>query len=368
LEGQTKSIDNWVKNDIQNAVNKARLPDFSVKNIAKMLFGPLLADRFETGLKYFNIAHKYGKKLAPTNKVESPPRFEGQDILFPDRRRMPKFWLKEMVISGETGSSSENRGLILAGNILNLTTNPKTVGLPTELHLSSEKIGRTAYNFTALIDRATDINKDSFAFSVSNISLNNVNVSEGGLLPKKISKGNMDIGFNLDLVADELNGYLDISTKNVSFLFGDQQKDRFAAITHDILQNVGQIDLKLQFSGKPQNLNIGLHSNLDNIFASRFKSLVSGEIAKGRAEIEKRIRTRLEPKKREALQLYAQKKQEIETKVSELEQQLNEKIQFVETKKKEIEQKFEEEKKKQTDDLRKKAEEKLKNLLKKKKK
>jgi len=367
LEGQTKSVNYWVRADIQNAANKARLPDLSAKNMAKILFGPLLADRIETGLKYLNIAHKYGKKLAPTNKVESPPRFKGQDVLFPDRRKMPKFWLKEMVISGETGASPENRGLILAGNLLNLSTNPKTVGKPTELKLSSSKVGKTAYELLASIDRSQDVKKDIYAFKVADISLNNADLGGSGVLPKKVSKGIMDVSFDLNLVADELNGKIDIKTKALSFVFDDQKKDRFAAITHDILQNIGQIDVNLQFAGKPENLNLKLNSNLDNIFANRFKSLVSGEIVKGRAEIERRIRAKLEPKRKQALQFYTQKRNEIETKVSELENKINEKVQFVENKKKELEKKFEEEKKKQTDDLRKKAEDKLKSLLKKKK-
>jgi uncharacterized protein (TIGR03545 family) len=368
LSSQVRLVDDWIKEDIQRAVNKAKLPDFSVENIAKMLFGESLIPKLETGLKYFNLAQKYGKKLAPTGKVESPPRFKGQDILFPDKRKMPKFWLKEMVVSGETGSSLEDRGLMLAGSILNLTTNPKTVGKPTEINLSSKKENKISYDFSGILDRVQEAAKDKFSVAVSNVSLNNAELGGSGFLPNKISKGNMNVKFDLNLLQGALEGKLDIKTQQVSFLFSENSKnDQFTKIVQDVLSSIDKINVNLDFSGKPDQLKVNLKSNLDNVFASKFKSLVSGQVAKGKAELERRVRAKLEPRKRQVLAVYNQKRQELETKVTDLENQINEKVQFIENKKKEIEKRFEDEKKKQTDDLKKKAEDKLRSLLKKKK-
>lgn len=368
LENRTKSVDDWVKEDIRRAAQKAKLPDFSVQNIAKIVFGPALLPKIETGLKYFNIAQKYGAKIAPTEKVKSPPRFKGQDIRFPDKRKMPRFWLKKMFVSGESGSFPESRGFVLSGELSNITTEPKTVRKPTEIHLKSDKQNGIGYEIAAVIDRTKESNLDKFAIQMTNISLNNAALGGNGVLPQKVAKGNMDARFDLAVAGSVLHGKLGLNAKGLVFHFAKTgRNDQFAKITRDVLSSANRIDLNLHFSGEPDHLTIGLNSNLDRLFAAKFKSLISDQIAKGKAELERRIRTKLVPKKEQALSLYSQKRRELETQIGTLEKQVEEKLQWVESRKKEIEKKFEAEKKKQKENLKARATKGLKGLLKKKK-
>ncbi len=332
LETRAKSIDNWVKDDIQKVVSKARLPDLSAKNIARFLFGPALLSRFEIGLKYLNIANMYRGKLTPTNEYETPPRFKGQDIKFPDRRKLAKFWLKKMKISAISGSSPEG-GLTLTGSINNITTDPQIVRLPAEIQLISEKAGSPTYRISALIDRISENSKDNFFFQASGISLNNAELGGSSVLPEKILKGTMGFVFNLKINSGVLDGKLDIQCKNVTFEFNKQQRNnRFANIARDILRTTKQINVSFHFSGKPGNPKIKLTSNLDNLFAARFKTLIGGQLAKGRSEINRRIKAELEPEKQKILSLYYQKRREIEAKIALDEKQTDEKIKIAEAK------------------------------------
>ncbi|HDL19271.1 MAG TPA: TIGR03545 family protein [Bacteroidetes bacterium] len=368
LENNTKSIDDWVKEDVRRAAQKTKLPDFSVQNIAKIVFGPALLPKIEAGLKYFDIAQKYGAKPAPTGKVKSPPRFKGQNIRFPDKWKMPRFWLKKMFISGESGSSPENRGFVLSGKLSNITTEPKTVGQPAEIHLKSDKQNGIGYEIAAVIDRTKDSNSDKYVIQMTNISLNNAALGGNGVLPQKVAKGNLDVHFELAVTGAVLDGKLSMNAVGVAFDFSDDgRKDRFAQITRDVLSSVNRMDLNLHFSGRPDRLTIGLNSNLDRLFAAKFKSLISDQIAGGKAELEGRIRAKLEPQKKQALSLYSQKHRELETQIGVLTKQVDEKVKWVENKKQEIEKKFEAERKKQTDGLKKKAAKGLKDLLRKKK-
>ncbi|NIW79394.1 MAG: hypothetical protein GWN16_08030, partial [Calditrichae bacterium] len=125
-------IQSWIQADYQRALSLAKLPDLSVQNIAKLVFGKRIIDKVNLVTRYLGTARYYAEKFQPAPKKESPPRLEGMNIYFgkPLRGRRPnetpKFWIKNIALSGQI-----LRNLNLSGNVKNIVSNQKVIGEPT---------------------------------------------------------------------------------------------------------------------------------------------------------------------------------------------------------------------------------------------
>jgi len=320
LQTAIKSVDNWIQDDIMRAQSAAKLPELNTQNIARMLFGEELVTRLVKYLGYIETARDYKEKYAPNTKVESPPRFTGQDIHFSDRTKWPKFWIKRISVSGSTGAEQNDDSITLSGSAQNISSNQKTSGQPAEIELSGIKTNGRTYEISALLDHATDMPKEMFHIGMGGISLNNSTISGGGLLPRNIEKGVMSVQSDLSISNGIVDGHAEISTKNTAFRFDDTAGgDRMAGIVRNVFQRVDSVDVNLQFKGKPEALDISISSTIDDIFTAQLKNIAGDEFRKGRAAIESEVRKKLEPEKQKLLALYYEQRNGIEKQLSDLE-------------------------------------------------
>ena len=368
LGTQVKSIDNWIKDDIKRAKAKAKLPDFSVKNIAFILLGPTLGGHIQTAQRYLKIAQHYQAKLPPKEpKVPKPPRFKGQDIPFPDYRHWPKFWLKKMVVSvGKDGLIENSPERFFAGSLEDLTTDQKITRRPMVLKVSRET-GARADRYLLSIDRTDAEKKDRFEWHGSGINLQGISLAKNDLLPKNLDNGNMNVHLNLFIQNGILNGTVGIVANDLSFHFedaGSGKSKQLREITHDLFRVIKQVTVDFRFSGSPEEMTVRLSSNLDELFASRMKSIIEEQTEKVRAKIEQRIQDELEPRKQKVIKRYEENREKLNQEIAKIENKINEKKQLLELKKQELETRLEAEKKKQEDQLKEKIKEKTQEKLK----
>ncbi len=370
LEVEIKSVDDWIRDDIQRAKSAAKIPDFNAKNIAMIFFGPTIASYIAPAQRYFKMAKYYQAKLPPSEpKAPSPPRFKGQDITFPDHRHWPKLWLKKMVVSGGNHD-------VFSGSVADISTDPKITGKPTVVQLGMEKAEGTAYKIFAEVDRTKARSKDRFAWTASKIDLKGVRLLKSDPLPKDLANGMMNLNLTVSIQDGILDGNLAVLANAVSFRFDESKKDDLISqIVHDLFKTIEKVTIDFKFFGKPEDIKIGLQSNLDELFSARLKGIVGEQVEKAKAKIEARIREKLEPKKQELLKRYAEKKEQLHQEIAKIEVKINEKKELLEVKKKELEarvdaekqklkDKVDEEKNKQEDKLKEKAKDKLKDLFK----
>ncbi|MFC1555329.1 TIGR03545 family protein [candidate division KSB1 bacterium] len=330
-------IDNWIKDDIKNAKEKANLPDLSTENIAKVLFGAQLFEKINEYTGYYEISRDYAGKLLPTEKVESPPRFKGQNISFPDRRKWPEFWIKKVVISGESPIGQNENSILLSGDAENITSDQKKIGSPTEIKLNGEKSNGREYELDAKLDYTQEISEEAFNINFRGISLNNTALGKNDMLPEKIDKGNMNVETGITLKDGKIEGVISILANNLEINYENlNTADRLTKIAAEIIQGIGTFTLETRFSGSPGNLNLSMSSNLDELFSNRFKDIIGSKIEEGRAEIENQVRQRIEPEKQKILALYNDKISEFEGKFSGLEDLIDSNTQFTEEYKQQI--------------------------------
>jgi uncharacterized coiled-coil protein SlyX len=110
--------------------------------------------------------------------------------------------------------------------------------------------------------------------------------------------------------------------------------------------------------------DVAFATDLDDQLASRTKQVIGDEVAKIQNDLSNKLNAKIAEKRQEVEKLYSEKKEMVTKRLKDYENQMNDKLAMVEGKKKEIENRIDQEKKKQTDDVTKKAKDALKGLFK----
>jgi uncharacterized coiled-coil protein SlyX len=109
--------------------------------------------------------------------------------------------------------------------------------------------------------------------------------------------------------------------------------------------------------------DVAFTTDLDDQLTSRTKQVIGDEVAKIQNDLRNKLNSKIAEKRQEIEKLIAEKKDMVTNRLKEFENQLNDKGALVEAKKREIENRIDQEKKKQTDDITKKAKDALKGLF-----
>jgi uncharacterized protein (TIGR03545 family) len=362
------SIDNWITDDFNAVKSKANLPDFSPQNIGNMLFGKNIVDQILNLLPYIDKVREYmpvakkAQQLAGAGKVQNPPRLAGQDIDFPLREVKPKFLIEQILVSGATNQQDTSKVLRLAGQVNGITSQPPVYGKPLDFQLDARLPNANAYQLTGEIDHTTEIPAERFQFKASAIPMGSIQLPERPYLPARIDLQRADVTTRFSLVADQIDFQIGLEARPVSFAFAENlmRDDVISRVTSGVFNSIDLLNVSARVSGTPDNLDLHIGSNIDNLLAERMKGVLGESVKAARAEIEKRINAIVQPKKQEALALVSKFENQILGEINTIENSINSKLAFLDEKKKELEDRIKTEKEKGL----KEAGKKLKDLIK----
>jgi uncharacterized coiled-coil protein SlyX len=135
-------------------------------------------------------------------------------------------------------------------------------------------------------------------------------------------------------------------------------------IVRDMLASVKGFNINLRMWRNEDTFDVAFTTDLDDQLTSRTKQVIGDEVAKIQNDLRNKLNSKIAEKRQEIEKLIAEKKDMVTNRLKEFENQLNDKGALVEAKKREIENRIDQEKKKQTDDITKKAKDALKGLFK----
>ncbi|MEJ2637531.1 MAG: TIGR03545 family protein, partial [Calditrichia bacterium] len=125
----------WIQQDYQRVLNLANIPEISVQNVARILFGRQIIDKIQRVNGYVGTARYYSEKFKSTQpKKENPPRLKGQTIYFTSKRNWPKFWVKQIALSGEVWNDMK-----ISGTVKNIVSQQKVIGQPTTIDINGTR-------------------------------------------------------------------------------------------------------------------------------------------------------------------------------------------------------------------------------------
>ncbi len=350
-------VKSWIEADYQQALAKARLPELSKQNMARMLFGSTLIHRLEQYLGYLQTGRFYLSKLqADKPKKQKPPRFKGQDIYFYSPNGRPDFWVKQISLSGET-----NDGLQLAGQLIDLISDQRFINRPTTIKISGQSGNQRAFQLDGRLNYLNKVPEETFQIKYSGFSLNNTKISDSPYWPFNIEKGIGQLQAELNLKGDTLFSKIYFVARQLSFDKPAEQKLNYAQqLIFETVQQLSSLDLKAQIQGQAGHWKINLNSNLDELLLAQFRKKLSGELQKAQARLRQEIEKRTKPHQEQFLKFVDQKQQWIDQQIQKHEKELNQLKAEYNKRQQEIKKRIDQEKKK----AGKQVEKKLKSLFK----
>lgn len=362
LENGKKSVrlvDNWIKDDYNMALSKAKIPDISAKNIGKFIFGDQVVGHLEKVLNITQTVRTYSAKLGSDKpKKEKPARLKGQDIHFGKKAELPKFWIQHVDLSGNAYH------IDLEGKLDHLVSDQTLIGEPTSLNVNGTRSDGAAIDLSGLFNYLTDIEQESYQMQMSGMELAGVTLSESQFLPYKVKKGKGVLSTDLDFEGNAFTGTINFRASGLQFqTAGQKPKNDVEQIIRSVVESTSLVTFKSKIKGQGDDIQFELDSNLDELFARKLRAILSDEVESAKKKLLAEVDKQVKPYKDKLDKLVGEKQKEIEDKMADVQQQVDDKLKEAEAKKKEIEDKIEAEKKKQTDKVENKIKNKLDDLL-----
>jgi len=352
FSGSLKDVNKWIQDDYKQALSLAKLPDLSVQNVGKLVFGKKLIGEVNKYLGYVGTARQYSAKLKSDKpEKEEPPRLKGQNIYFYNQNARPDFWIQRINLTGET-----NNNVKLAGLVENIVSDQRQIGKTTDIAIEGSSEKGAALNFTGQLNYLEEVNSENFFLKYSGFSLAHTKLSDSPLLPNELEKGRGSIESNLNLTGDQIEAKIVFVGDRlvIDYSKGSSPKNKFEEIVRSIVKSIDKIDFTAKIKGKKDDLSFSLNSNLDNMIASKMKAIVSGEIEKAKKEIKKKIDREVDKYKKEVENLISDKKASLLAEAKKYEDMVKEKSKLLEDKKKDIENQINKQKSKLEDEAKKK--------------
>ncbi len=350
-------VDDWIAEDYQRAYSMAKIPDLSVKNIAKLLFGETLMSKLNQYLYYFGKAREYSSKLK-SDKPEKikPPRGKGQDIYFYSKNARPDFWIKRTDLSGAT-----NEGLQLAGTIDNIVSDQRFINKATTFDFKGgNPKGGIKASLNGMLNYLEEQPHEKLKLSYAGFSLANTKLSTSDLFPTKLGKGIGDVEANIDLPGERIEGLIKFTARDISFDFsGNKAKNKITQLIRDAVKDINTFYFSAKVSGPRDNMKVSIRSNLDKIIVDNLKKSVNKEIEATKKQISERIDKEVQAKKAELQKLLKKYEDDLNGELAKYQAMLDNEKAKADKKKKEVEARINKEKSKLQD----KVKEKLKGLF-----
>lgn len=366
LSASVGAIDDLVRQDFQNVLALARLPDVSMQGLAELLLGKDMLTEANEYLYWIEFARDNIKNSSSKPENADPPRMHGQTIHFPAEKSYPKFWIKKIVVSGGTDKEQNPNFFYATGEIRDISSDQRITGLPLVVDLSATQGRGTKATLDATFDRTTDAPLDTYQASLSGVPLKEMSIGRSDFVPAKMSNAVGLFSVAVNVPGKQFDANAKITLSNITVSFERAAGSTVERLVRSVLESIRSLNVMLRFWKKDGGLKVAFETDLDNLLAERTKKVIGEEVARLRNEMRQKLDRKIAEKRQEVERLFNQKKEEVTARIKAYEGVVNEKLALVETKKKELEDKIQAEKKKQEDALKNKAGDALKGIFKKK--
>ncbi|MBN1465441.1 hypothetical protein JXA02_06750, partial [candidate division KSB1 bacterium] len=161
-----------------------------------------------------------------------------------------------------------------------------------------------------------------------------------------------------------LTGNVNFVAGDINFDFGENPSEKPVDRTvRKILSSASKLDLQVSLKSDDDKTELGLDSNLDDLFATELKKILGEEIQQARTRIEAEVQKQVAQHKETFDTFVMTKTDALKAEMTKYENMLNEQKALIEKKKKELEARIEEEKQKAKEGIQDEAKKRLKGLF-----
>jgi uncharacterized protein (TIGR03545 family) len=358
-------VDDLARADYETVKGLARLPDLSTRGLANLLLGREILQKVNNYLSWIDFARTTIPKYTPEPEYEKPKRFHGQDIHFPVERSYPKWWIKNIVITGGEDKAQSPDYFYAKGEVHNATNDQRITGFPLTVTLSGSRAHGAFFTFDASFDRRSDVPMDNYEVNVRQIAVRDLEFGQADFVPSKITHAVANAAARVSVPGNRFDSNLNLAFHDLALAFGRPPRNDVERVARDVLSSILAFNVQLRTWNTAGGLDLAVTTDLDDQLAARTRKVVGDELARLQSEIRAKVYQRIAEKRAKFDRLFNQKKEEVLVRARAYESLVNEKIAIVDGKKKELQARVEQEKRKQTDAAKKKLEDAVKGLFKK---
>ncbi len=331
-------VDDWIKEDYQRALSKAKLPEINAENIGKMVFGKEVVDDIKSYLGYVEQARYYYEEYLASDepKEPDPPRFKGQDIYFYNKNARPDLWIKQIKLSGETESQLKMKGLVT-----DIVSDQRLVNKTTVIDIGGENEIGTTLQFNGVLDYLGDLPSERFDLSYKGFVIDDIKLSESELFPGKIKDGRGVMNTKFEITGEQINAGIDFAAEKLKMDFsaGKPPKGKIQEVVRDIIAGINKLDFHAKISGTRDNMKFNLSSSLDKLFMNSLNRVLDKNIAEAKQKIKDRIDKEITKYKKELDKIIDEQSNKLKAQLAQYENILGNTNGIFDSKKQEIEDK-----------------------------
>ncbi len=297
LKQQIKGLEALPEEDLNRLRDKYSLSSEGLSNFSRMLFGgkigelvSMAASWYEKGKPVIDQAISDGGEGEP-----KPERGKGVDVRFREFRPMPGLLIEKARISLALSSGD------MKGEIRNITDNQGIVGSPTTFSFLGDNLKEIGkISIKGALNRL-DPSKptEHVSLDVDSYRMRDVELSKGKEFPVTMKKGAADFRITAEHDLKGFNAALDAGFKGVELASGiGQDAGSVVKALASTLADVKAFNLKADVAGQPDDYDVKVRSNLDDVLKKALGDMVKRESRRLeirlKAEIEKKVREPLD--------------------------------------------------------------------------
>jgi len=341
ISSAVAAIDDIAAEDFRKILSLARLPDFNAMGLAEALVGPQLLREVKTYLSYVDLAREKIRSSSSKPEMETPPRMEGQDIHFPVERAYPKYWIKQISISGGTDQAQHAEFFYARGLVKNIASDQRVTGQPLTVDLKGSRGATVSANISALFDRRREEPLDQYRADIAGVPLASFNIGSPEFLPATISDAKLETALTVNIPGRDFDARTELAFRNMSIAYAASPSNVGERLAREVLDGVTGFDVSLRLWNSAEGFKSAFSTDLDDQFAARVKAVLGAELTKIQNDIRAKVTALINEKRREFEALYAAKRADVEKRLAEYQAVVNEKVALLEAKKKELNDRLE---------------------------
>ena len=282
-----------VREDARRIIDKYSLTPAGLTNISRMLFGPKIASSVRSALQWNERLTPFIERVKEKvngKDVVKPVRAEGRNVRFREDRPLPDFLtrLAKVSISLPQGN--------FAGRIENMTSDPDILGRPLKFAFSAEKLkGLRSASLEGTFDRVDPAaRKDVLNLRLRGYEARDVKLVASKSLPVDLAEGLADLDVSASLEKGALTARITAGVRSARLLVGKGEErqglaGRVDGAIRSALAGVTSLSLTAEITGTPEDFDLKIRSDLDDVLKSAVGGLVRDQLAGFEGDIQKAI-------------------------------------------------------------------------------
>ena len=282
-----------VRDDARRIIDKYSLTPAGLTNISRLLFGPKIAANVRSALRWNERLTPFidrVKEKVNGKDVVKPVRAAGRNVRFREDRPLPDFLARLAKVSVSLPQGN------FAGRIENMTSDPDILGLPLKFAFSADNLkGLRSASLEGTFDRVDPAaRRDVLDLRLRGYEARDVKLVSSKSLPVDLAEGLADLDVSASLENGVLKARITAGVRSARLAVGKGEErpglaGRVDGAIRSAIAGVTSLSLTAEITGTPEDFELKVRSDLDELLKSAVGGLVRDQLAGFEGDIQKAI-------------------------------------------------------------------------------